>query len=102
MTRSEARPAIAVVKDLFAHNPDGLREVVRAVLQELLEAEMTEAVGAAKSERTDNRLGYRSGSYALTLVTRLGKLELRVPQDRDGRPALFAELAVHNQEPGTS
>jgi putative transposase len=85
MTRSEAKPAIAAVKDLFAQHPDGLREVVRAVLQEMLEAEMTEAVGAAKSERTDSRLGYRSGSYPRTLVTRVGKLELRVPQDRDGR-----------------
>ena len=31
------------------------------------------------------RLGYRSGYYSRTLVTRVGKLELRVPQDRDGR-----------------
>ena len=29
--------------------------------------------------------GYRSGYYARTLITRVGKLELRVPQDRDGR-----------------
>jgi transposase-like protein len=31
------------------------------------------------------RLGYRSGYDTRTLVTRVGKLELRVPQDRDGR-----------------
>src|SRR6204780_1068582 len=46
---------------------------------------MDETVGAEKSERTPNRLGYRSGYYPRTLVTRLGKLELRVPQDRQGR-----------------
>src|SRR5512134_2943945 len=46
---------------------------------------MTEAVGAAKGERTANRVGYRSGYYGRTLITRVGKLELRVPQDRDGR-----------------
>ncbi|MBN8945259.1 MAG: IS256 family transposase [Rhizobiales bacterium] len=85
MTRSEAKPAIVTVKDLFAQNPDGLRAVVRTVLQEVLEAEMTEAVGAAKGERSDGRLGYRAGYYGRTLVTRVGKLELRVPQDRDGR-----------------
>jgi putative transposase len=85
MTRSEAKPAIAAVKELFSQHPDGLREVVRAVLQEVLESEMTEAVGAAKGERSEGRLGYRSGSYGRTLVTRVGKLELRVPQDRDGR-----------------
>src|SRR3546814_2847460 len=35
--------------------------------------------------RSDARLGYRSGHYPRTLVTRVGKLELRVPQDRAGR-----------------
>jgi putative transposase len=55
------------------------------VLQALLEAEMTEALSAEKSERTPVRLGHRSGYYGRTLVTRVGKLELRVPQDRHGR-----------------
>jgi putative transposase len=54
-------------------------------MQEMLEAEMTDALGAEKSERTPARLGYRAGYYTRTLVTRVGKLELRVPQDRDGR-----------------
>jgi putative transposase len=85
MTKAENRPAIAAVKELFAQNPDGLKELVRAVMQEMLEAEMTDALGAAKGERSDGRLGYRSGYYGRTLITRIGKLELRVPQDRDGR-----------------
>jgi putative transposase len=38
--------------------------------QELLEAEMTEALGAEKGERTPARLGHRSGYYGRTLVTR--------------------------------
>jgi hypothetical protein len=46
---------------------------------------MEEAVGAEKGERTPNRQGYRAGYYGRTLVTRVGKLELRVPQDRQGR-----------------
>jgi putative transposase len=85
MTKSEAKPTIAAVNELFSKSPDGLREIVRAVMQEMLEAEMTDAVGAEKGERTGARLGYRSGYYTRTLVTRVGKLELRVPQDRDGR-----------------
>jgi hypothetical protein len=44
---------------------------------------MTEALGAAKGERTPARLGYRSGYYDRTLVSRVGKLEPSVPQDRD-------------------
>jgi hypothetical protein len=54
-------------------------------LQEVLEAEMTEALGAEKGERASGRQGYRSGYYGRTLITRVGKLELRVPQDRTGR-----------------
>ena len=46
---------------------------------------MEEALGAAKGERTDERLGYRSGYYTRGLITRIGKIELRVPQDRQGR-----------------
>ena len=85
MTKTEIKPATAAVKELFAQNRDGLKELVRAVMQEMLEAEMTDALGAAKGERSDGRLGYRSGYYGRTLITRVGKLELRVPQDRDGR-----------------
>lgn len=85
MTRTELKPAVAAVKDLLRGQPDQLRDVVRAVMQEILEAEMTDAIGAGKGERTSSRLAYRSGHYTRTLVTRVGKLELRVPQDRDGR-----------------
>src|SRR5689334_3050058 len=88
MTVAQAKLSVAAAKELLKGDPDGLREVVRAVLQEVLEvleAEMTEALGAAKGERSAGRLGYRSGHYGRTLVTRVGKLELRVPQDRDGR-----------------
>ena len=43
-----------------------------------------QALGTEKGERTANRRGYRSEYYGRTLVTRVGKLELRVPQDRQG------------------
>jgi Transposase, Mutator family len=59
--------------------------LVQAVLQELLQVEMTEALGAEKGERTRARLGYRRGYYGRTLVSRVGKLELRVLQDRQDR-----------------
>jgi putative transposase len=85
MTKSEVKSASASVKDILLSNPEGLHEVIRVVMQEVLEAEMDDALGAGKSERTPERLGYRSGYYGRTLVTRVGKLELRVPQDRAGR-----------------
>src|ERR687884_1985514 len=85
MTAAQAKLSVAAAKEPLKGDPDGLREVVRAVPQEVLEAEMTDALGAAKGERTGARLGYRSGYYGRTLITRVGKLELRVPQDREGR-----------------
>jgi ribose/xylose/arabinose/galactoside ABC-type transport system permease subunit len=48
---------------------DFLRAMVRTVIQEFLEAEMAEAVGAEKGERAEGRLTYRSGYYPRSLIT---------------------------------
>ena len=85
MTEKKGKSGIIDVKALLAGDEEFLRALVRTALQEVLEAEMTEALGAEKSERTAGRMGYRSGYYGRTLITRIGKLELRVPQDRAGR-----------------
>jgi putative transposase len=45
---------------------------------------MAEALAAERSERVGGRLGYRSGFYSRSLITRVGTLELRVPRDRSG------------------
>ena len=65
-----------------SQNPDFLQPLVQWLLQEVLEAEMTDALGAAKGERCEARQGYRSGHYPRRLVTLVGTMELRVPQDR--------------------
>ena len=85
MTKTEAKLVAKIVNELFWKSADGLRELVRAVMQEMLEAEMTDELGAEKDERSAARLAHRSGYYSRTLITRVGKLELRVPQDRYGR-----------------
>ena len=72
-------------KALIGEEKDLLKAAVQEMVQEVLEAEMDETVGARKGERTSDRTGYRSGYYSRGLVTRVGKLELRVPQDRQGR-----------------
>lgn len=72
------------LRDLLGDDKDLMRAMVRTVIQEVLEAEMSEALGASKSERTEGRKGYRSGYYERSLVTRVGRIELRVPQDRGG------------------
>jgi putative transposase len=85
MTSKKVKAGTIDVKALLAGDEEFLRALVRTALQEVLEAEMTEALGAEKGERTAGRQGYRSGYYGRTLITRIGKLELRVPQDRAGR-----------------
>jgi len=85
MTVEKLRPTLAEIKGLLSTDKEFLKPIVRAILQEVLEAEMTEALGAGKGERVEGRLGYRSGYYGRSLVTRIGKIELRVPQDRQGR-----------------
>lgn len=72
-------------KAVIADQKDFLQPLIREVLQQVMEADMEEAIGAEKGERTPNRVSYRSGYYGRSLVTRVGKLELRVPQDRQGR-----------------
>ena len=84
MTRKQDSAKKTNWKELMSEQEDFLRPLVREILQEVLETEMDEALGAEKGERTANRRGYRSGYYGRTLVTRVGKLELRVPQDRQG------------------
>lgn len=85
MTRKQDSAKRTDWKELMAGQEDFLRPLIQEVVRQVLEAEMEEAVGAEKGERTPNRQGYRAGYYGRTLVTRVGKLELRVPQDRQGR-----------------
>lgn len=85
MTKREDKAEIIDVKALMEGDEDFLRSAVEALIQAVLEAEMTQAIGAEKGERTPARLAYRSGYYDRSLITRVGTLELRVPQDRQGR-----------------
>jgi Transposase and inactivated derivatives len=85
MVRKNSIVSASELKGLLEGEQDVLKELVRTVVQQTLEAEMDAALGASKGERTEGRLGYRSGYYGRTLITRVGKLELRVPQDRQGQ-----------------
>ena len=84
MTHPKCKGSRINVQEIFGADKESLKELLREVLQEVLEQEMTDALGAEKGERSPGRLGYRSGYYSRGLVTRVGKLELRIPQDRQG------------------
>jgi transposase-like protein len=72
--------------------PDALQALVTVAVQEALTREFETFVGAAPYARSAQRRGWRNGSYARSLTTRVGSLKLRVPRDREGvfQPSLFA------------
>jgi putative transposase len=77
-------------KSEFEHNVKRdvearVREGVKAVLEEVLQEEMTEHLQAGYRELTPTRRGERNGHYQRNLLTPAGKIErLEVPRDREG------------------
>nr|EDZ40235.1 MAG: transposase [Leptospirillum sp. Group II '5-way CG'] len=61
-----------------------MKKLVESVLNQVLEAQMVEHLGADRHERSSDRTGYRNGYRERQLTTRVGTLVLRVPQTRDG------------------
>jgi transposase-like protein len=64
---------------------DVLRDLVEWLVQELLNLEFDQFLGAERYERSEGREGYRNGYRQRDLVTRVGRLTLLVPRDREGR-----------------
>jgi transposase-like protein len=83
---------------LFA-GKDQLAHLLEQVLNQVLEAQVTEQLQAAPYERTETRQGYRNGYKARQLTTRVGTLTLQVPQVRDGQfsTELFARYQRSEQ-----
>jgi putative transposase len=84
MAEVHRRAAEEIVQEVLLDDPAFLHEIVERVVQQILEAEMTEHVGAAPYERSEGRTGHRNGHKPRTLRTRVGTLNLLVPQDREG------------------
>ena len=64
---------------------NGLATLVEEVLNQILDAQASEQVGAQRYERSEDRVAYRNGYRPRQLYTRIGPLTLRVPQMRDGQ-----------------
>jgi putative transposase len=84
MAKDHRKVSAEIAQGILLEDPDFLREIVERVLQEMLEAEITEHIGAAPYERSVTRTGHRNGHKPRTLRTRVGTLNLLVPQDREG------------------
>lgn len=64
---------------------DPIKGLLRHTIQQLLEEELTAFLNAEPYTRTEERRGYRNGYKPRTLKTRVGRLDLMVPKDREGR-----------------
>ena len=84
MAKDHRKVSAEIAQGILLEDPDFLREIVERALQEMLEAEITEHIGAAPYERSVTRTGHRNGHKPRTLRTRVGTLNLLVPQDREG------------------
>ena len=69
--------------DVLSKN-DAIKELLESVLNQVLSTQMTEHLGAERHEQTEERVGSRNGTRVLELYTRVGPLNLQVPQTRDG------------------
>lgn len=90
MTRRRNTPITGDVPRLFV-DEGLLRELVRSTVQNILEEEVARHLAAEPYERAEGRRGYRNGTKPRTMKTAVGKLDLEVPQVREGgfRTQLF-------------
>jgi len=87
-----------MVGGLFSQD-GAMGQLVEQVVQQILEAQVSDHLQADPYERTGERQGYRNGFKPRSLVTRVGTLELRVPQVREGTfsTELFARFQRSEQ-----
>jgi putative transposase len=84
MTKDHRRVDAELVQEVLLDDSGFLREICERVMQQILEAEMTEHIGAPPYERLEGRTGHRNGHKPRMLRTRVGTMNLLVPQDREG------------------
>ena len=92
MTEQHDDRILELAQELFSER-DGARRLLEALVNQVMEAEVSEHLGVGRHERSAERRGWRNGSKPRRLKTRSGELALRVPQVRQTEPyhpSLFA------------
>src|SRR5665811_513287 len=84
MAKTNGKGKSELVQDILTDDPDFLRVMVENMVQDLLKMEMNQYIGAEWYQRSGKRKGHRNGYKPRTLRTRVGTLNLLVPQDREG------------------
>jgi transposase-like protein len=92
MTHQDACPAINdLTALLIEHGPDAFSTALATFLHHAMHTEREHVLKAESHQRTDARQGYANGFKPKSLKTRVGQIELRIPQTRNypyenGRP----------------
>ena len=85
MAHKKDNGLVREMQKILLDDSDFLKSIIQQNLQQILEAEFASKIQAMPYERTEERQGYRNGSYTRTLKTRVGSLELQVIRDREGK-----------------
>lgn len=71
-----------IIKELIGQGMEGIRPVLELLFNTAMKVERDEFLGAAAYERSCERKGYANGFKPKEIQTRMGPLELAVPQTR--------------------
>lgn len=90
MALSESAVEELLAALVVGEGTDLVRELARWALQELIELEAADAIGADRWERSAQRLTHRNGHRPRVLSTKAGDLEVGIPKFRKG--SFFPEI----------
>jgi len=71
-----------IVKGLIGQGTEGIKPVLELLFNAAMKVEREQLLGAGAHERSEDRKGYANGYKPKTVQTRMGSLELAVPQVR--------------------
>lgn len=74
-----------LLQEVFS-NKDGMKRFLEVVINQAMQGEVAQQLEAEEYQRTGRRRGYRNGSKPRKLATRIGSLDLSVPQTRGCEP----------------
>lgn len=83
LDHDESTPFDQMIQLLDEHGFDGMARAIGILVNEAMKIERADVLGAQPYQRTEERRGYANGFKPKTLNTRIGKVELEVPQTRD-------------------
>jgi len=85
MAKSKDDAVGQLLQEIFT-NRDGLKRLLEELVNQTMQQEVGEHLGAGRHERAESRRGYRNGSKPRRLRTRVDELELSIPQARGCEP----------------